>query len=110
MNDRRDWNEHPFASSTALRYALQALAQRMDLARANAQIDGIIGAEVAEDRAFADFNVAYFADNDYRGHEVGPHAALKVVEQVEEAGQRVASEISASGCRTIFVRADSSEA
>ncbi|HYB96813.1 MAG TPA: alkaline phosphatase family protein [Vicinamibacterales bacterium] len=39
--------------------------------------------EVAEDRAFADFNVAYFADNDYRSHEIGPHAALKVVEAVD---------------------------
>jgi arylsulfatase A-like enzyme len=39
--------------------------------------------EVAEDRAFADFNVAYFADNDYRSHEIGPHAALKVIAEVD---------------------------
>ena len=39
--------------------------------------------EVAEDRAFADFNVAYFADNDYRSHEIGPHASLKVVAEVD---------------------------
>jgi hypothetical protein len=32
--------------------------------------------EVAEDRAFADFNVAYFADNDYRSHEIGAYAEL----------------------------------
>ena len=41
--------------------------------------------EVAEDEAFADFTVAYFADNDYRSHEVGPHAALPVVERVDRA-------------------------
>ena len=39
--------------------------------------------EVAEDRAFADLTVAYFADNDYRSHEIGPHAALKVVAEVD---------------------------
>lgn len=27
--------------------------------------------EIAQDRAFTDFTVAYFADNDYRSHEVG---------------------------------------
>ncbi|MBA2355644.1 MAG: alkaline phosphatase family protein [Acidobacteria bacterium] len=42
-------------------------------------------AEVAEDDAFADFNVAYFADNDYRSHDVGPHAALDVIERVDAA-------------------------
>jgi arylsulfatase A-like enzyme len=41
--------------------------------------------EVAEDNAFADFNVAYFADNDYRSHEIGPHAALKVVAAVDRS-------------------------
>ena len=45
--------------------------------------------EVAEDRAFADFNVAYFADNDYRSHEIGPHAALKVVEEVDRSLSRM---------------------
>jgi hypothetical protein len=39
--------------------------------------------EVAEDRSFADFTVAYFADNDYRSHEIGPYAALKVVAEVD---------------------------
>ena len=33
-------------------------------------------AELAEDKAMPDFTVAYFADNDYRSHEVGPHEAL----------------------------------
>src|SRR5215218_4020022 len=32
-----------------------------------------------------DFTVAYFPDNDYRSHEVGPHAALSVVERVDRA-------------------------
>jgi hypothetical protein len=32
-----------------------------------------------------DFTVAYFADNDYRSHEVGPHKALDVVAYVDAA-------------------------
>jgi hypothetical protein len=39
--------------------------------------------EIAEDKAFSDFTVAYFADNDYRSHEVGPYEALEVVERVD---------------------------
>ncbi|HEX7283481.1 MAG TPA: alkaline phosphatase family protein [Vicinamibacterales bacterium] len=50
---------------------------------------GLLLQEVAEDRAFADFNVAYFADNDYRSHEIGPHAALKVVEAVDNSLARM---------------------
>ena len=50
---------------------------------------GLLLAEVAEDRAFADFTVAYFADNDYRSHEIGPHAALKVVEEVDRSLARM---------------------
>ena len=30
-----------------------------------------------------DFTVAYFADNDYRSHEVGPHDALPTVKEVD---------------------------
>jgi hypothetical protein len=41
--------------------------------------------ELAEDGALGDLTVAYFADNDYRSHEVGPHAALPVVERVDRA-------------------------
>jgi arylsulfatase A-like enzyme len=41
--------------------------------------------EMAEDGAFPDFTVAYFADNDYRSHEVGPYPALPVVERVDRA-------------------------
>lgn len=40
--------------------------------------------EIAEDRLFPDFTVAYYADNDYRSHEVGPHQALEVVERVDQ--------------------------
>jgi hypothetical protein len=32
-----------------------------------------------------DFTVAYFADNDYVSHDVGPHSALPVVERVDRA-------------------------
>ena len=34
--------------------------------------------ELVEDGELPDFTVAYFADNDYRSHEVGPHGALPV--------------------------------
>jgi hypothetical protein len=46
---------------------------------------GAMLCELAEDNALGDFTVAYFADNDYRSHEVGPHAALPVVEAVDRA-------------------------
>jgi hypothetical protein len=32
-----------------------------------------------------DLTIAYFADNDYRSHEVGPYAALSVIERVDRA-------------------------
>ncbi len=41
--------------------------------------------ELADGNAMPDFTVAYFADNDYRSHEVGPHAALPVVDRVDAA-------------------------
>jgi Type I phosphodiesterase / nucleotide pyrophosphatase len=41
-------------------------------------------AELAEDKAMPDLTVAYFADNDYRSHEVGPFRALGCVEHVDE--------------------------
>lgn len=41
--------------------------------------------ELAADNELGDFTLAYFADNDYRGHEVGPHAALPVIEHVDQA-------------------------
>ncbi len=42
-------------------------------------------AQFAGDGPLADFTVAYFADNDYRSHEVGPVAALPVIDRVDAA-------------------------
>ncbi|MBA3887435.1 MAG: alkaline phosphatase family protein, partial [Acidobacteria bacterium] len=39
--------------------------------------------DLAEGSGLPDFTVAYFADNDFRSHEVGPVAALPVVERVD---------------------------
>jgi hypothetical protein len=39
--------------------------------------------EIAEDRLFPDLTVAYFADNDFRSHEVGAADALPVIERVD---------------------------
>ena len=41
-------------------------------------------AELAQDKAMPDLTVTYFADNDYRSHEVGPFRALECVEHVDE--------------------------
>jgi hypothetical protein len=41
--------------------------------------------QLAEDNALGDFALAYFADNDYRSHEVGPYAALPVLDRVDAA-------------------------
>ena len=41
--------------------------------------------DLAGKGALPDFTVAYFADNDYVSHEVGPVAALPVVERVDQA-------------------------
>ena len=41
--------------------------------------------EATEAGTLGDFTVAYFADNDYRSHEVGPYAALPVIEKVDAA-------------------------
>jgi hypothetical protein len=41
--------------------------------------------QLAADGALPDLTVAYFADNDYRSHEVGPAEALPVVERVDAA-------------------------
>ena len=45
---------------------------------------GTVLAELAEDKAMPDLTVAYFADNDYRSHEVGPHEALTTVQRVDD--------------------------
>jgi hypothetical protein len=39
--------------------------------------------DLAASKALPDFTVAYFADNDYVSHEVGPVQALNVVERVD---------------------------
>jgi hypothetical protein len=57
--------------------------------------------ELASAGALGDFTVAYFADNDYRSHEVGPHAALPVVERVDEA---LGSMFDAAGGFDRFIR------
>ena len=44
---------------------------------------GALLRDLCEEGVLPDFTVAYFADNDYRSHEVGPHAALDVVERVD---------------------------
>ncbi len=41
--------------------------------------------EIAADGSFPELTVAYFADNDYRSHEVGPYRALPTVERVDAA-------------------------
>jgi hypothetical protein len=41
--------------------------------------------ELAAEGAMGDFTLAYFADNDYKSHEVGPHKALPVVQRVDAA-------------------------
>lgn len=41
--------------------------------------------EFAADDLFPELTVAYFADNDYRSHQVGPHRALPAVERVDAA-------------------------
>ena len=44
---------------------------------------GALLAELAENGAMSDLTVAYFGDNDFRSHQVGPHAALATVEHVD---------------------------
>ena len=44
---------------------------------------GAMLCDLADENGFRDFTVAYFADNDYISHEVGPVAALPVVERVD---------------------------
>ena len=41
--------------------------------------------ELTAQGELGDLTVAYFADNDYRSHDVGPHAALPVVDRVDDA-------------------------
>ena len=40
--------------------------------------------QMADSRDGGDFVLAYFADNDYRSHEVGPLAAVPVIEKIDK--------------------------
>ena len=44
---------------------------------------GALLCSLIETGAMPDFTVAYFADNDFRSHEVGPHEALPVLDRVD---------------------------
>jgi predicted AlkP superfamily pyrophosphatase or phosphodiesterase len=44
---------------------------------------GVLLRDLASAGPLPDFTVAYFADNDYVSHDVGPNAALPVVERVD---------------------------
>ena len=44
---------------------------------------GVMLREVMERRALPDFTIAYFADNDYLSHKIGPVAALTVLERID---------------------------
>lgn len=57
--------------------------------------------QLAEQRLLPDLTVAYFADNDYRSHEVGPHAALPVIDRVDAA---LGSMFDAAGGIEAFLR------
>ena len=52
-------------------------------------------------RSLPDFTLAYFADNDYESHKVGPHKALPVIERVDEALGRM---FAAAGGADRFLR------
>jgi type I phosphodiesterase/nucleotide pyrophosphatase len=52
-------------------------------------------------RTLPDFTLAYFADNDYESHKVGPHKALPVIERVDEALGRM---FAAAGGADRFLR------
>jgi len=41
--------------------------------------------ELAAGGQLGDFTLAYFADNDFRSHEVGPHRSLPVIARVDDA-------------------------
>jgi len=44
---------------------------------------GVMLREIMERRALPDFTIAYFADNDYLGHKIGPVAALTAIERID---------------------------
>ena len=46
---------------------------------------GVMLCEIMEHRALPDFTIAYFADNDYLSHKIGPFAALSVLDRIDKA-------------------------
>jgi hypothetical protein len=44
---------------------------------------GAMLCEILERKALPDFSIAYFADNDYLSHEIGPVAALTALERID---------------------------
>jgi len=46
---------------------------------------GVMLRDVMERGALPDFTIAYFADNDYLSHEIGPFAALTVLDKIDKA-------------------------
>ena len=44
---------------------------------------GVMLCEIMERGALPDFTIAYFADNDYLSHKVGPFAALTVLDRID---------------------------
>lgn len=44
---------------------------------------GVMLCEMMERHALPDFSLAYFADNDYSSHKIGPVAALSALEQID---------------------------
>jgi hypothetical protein len=68
-------------------------------------MDDASGAEMlcqlAAADALGDFTLAYFADNDYESHAIGPHAALPVIDRVDAALGRM---FDAAGGRDRFLR------
>lgn len=46
---------------------------------------GVMLREIMERRALPEFTIAYFADNDYLSHQIGPVAALTALERIDRA-------------------------
>jgi hypothetical protein len=44
---------------------------------------GLLLRQLCASGTLPDFTIAYFADNDYRSHAIGPYAALSVIERVD---------------------------
>jgi len=47
------------------------------------EVTGKLLAHIAEEKAFSDFTLAYFPDNDFNSHEVGPANAVETLHKVD---------------------------